>query len=118
MTSADSDKQTSDPKFQIGDEVHVMGVINVTERVVGLMYDPKTQRPGESGYRYRVTGSPAYFYESDLATPEEIQARLEDEGDDELDYPEYEYDGDTGCAFINGEWRIVSQTQWERWQRQ
>lgn len=103
------------PKFQIGDEVHVMGVVNLTERVVDLMYDPKTpQRPGESGYRYKTTGSPAYFYESELETPEEIKARLT--SDDEKE-PEYIYDGDTGTAFINGFWRVVSQTQWERWQR-
>jgi hypothetical protein len=93
-----------------------MGVVNLTERVVDLMYDPKTQRPGESGYRYKVTGgSPVYFYESDLETPEEVKARRP--SDDEKE-PEYIYDGDTGTAFINGQWRIVSQTQWERWQRQ
>lgn len=58
-----------EPKFQIGNEVHVMGVVNLTERVIDLMYAPRTQRPGESGYRYKVTGgSPVYFYESDLET--------------------------------------------------
>ena len=116
MTSAGSDKQTSDPKFQIGDEVHLMGVVTLTERVVAIKYDPKPYRPGWSGYRYKVTGgSPVYFHESELETPEEVKARLTP--DDEKE-PEYEYDGDTGCARIDGKWRIVSQTQWERWQRQ
>jgi len=92
MTSADSDQQTSDPKFQIGDEVHVMGVVNLTERVVELKYEPKPYRPGWSGYRYKVTGgSPVYFHESELETPLEVKARLTP--DDEKE-PEYEYDGD------------------------
>jgi uncharacterized membrane protein (UPF0182 family) len=44
------------------------------------------------------------------------EEETEYEYDDEEE-PEYEYDGDTGCAFINGEWRVVSSSQWERWQR-
>lgn len=36
---------------------------------------------------------------------------------DDKKEPEYIYDGDTGTAFVNGFWRVVSQTQWERWQR-
>lgn len=115
MTSADSDKQTRAPKFQIGNEVHVMGVVNLTERVIAIRYEPKPYRLGWSGYRYKVTGgSPVYFHESELETPEEVKARLT--SDDEKE-PEYIYDGDTGTAFINGKWRVVSQTQWERWQR-
>ena len=115
MTSADSDKQTRAPKFQIGDEVHVMGVVNLTETVVDLKYEPKPYRPGWSGYRYKVTGSPVYFHESELEMPEEVKARLT--SDDEKE-PEYIYDGDTGTAFIDGKWRVVDSMQWERWQRQ
>ena len=116
MTSADSDKQMSDPKFQIGDEVHVMGVVNLTEKIIAIKYHPLPYRPGWSGYRYKVTGgSPVYFHESELETKKEVKARLT--SDDEKE-PEYIYDGDTGTAFINGKWRVVSSTQWERWQRQ
>lgn len=32
------------------------------------------------------------------------------------DDDEYVYDGDTGKAFINGEWVVVSSTEWERFQ--
>lgn len=103
------------PKFQIDDEVHVMGVVNLTVRIIDLKFDPKPDRPGWSGYRYKVTGgSPVYFHESELETPEEVKARLASDDEEES---EYIYDGDTGTAFIDGEWRVVSQTQWERWQR-
>lgn len=103
---------TMKPKFTLGEEVHVMGVINVSSWVADRIYDPHCRREGESGYRYKVDGSPVWFYESQLETPDEIKARIADPEDDE---PEYQYDGDTGKAFINGHWQVVSSLTWERY---
>lgn len=98
----------------LGDEVHVMGVVNLTERVIAIRYEPKPYRPSWSGYRYKVTGNSfVYFHESELETREEVKARRSCDSEEEL-----EYDGDTGKAFIDGEWRVVDSGQWERWQRQ
>lgn len=36
--------------------------------------------------------------------------------DDDFDDPSnFDYDGDTGQAFIDGRWVVISPLQWERW---
>ncbi|MBD2360030.1 hypothetical protein H6G36_02250 [Anabaena minutissima FACHB-250] len=41
--------------------------------------------------------------------------------EDDPDYDEcdddFDYDGDTGRAFINGQWQVISPRTWEGWHR-
>jgi hypothetical protein len=103
-----------EPKFAIGQEVYVAPTVNRIVKIVDRVYDPDSIREGESGYRYRVEGSPAWFPESWLETKEELDERLREDAEDD-DEESYEYDGDSGCAFIRGEWRVVDSRAWERW---
>lgn len=103
-----------EPKFKFNDEVHVMGIVNRTARIADRIFDPETRRPKESGYRYKVHDSPAWFYEHQLESPEEMRIRLAEVDEDP---PAYEYDADSGCAFIRGQWVVVCPSQAERFRR-
>lgn len=39
-----------------------------------------------------------------------------DDEDEDEDLGDYEYDGDTGRAFVNGQWQVVDSSQWDRFQ--
>ncbi len=98
-----------EPRFKIGDDVHLMGVVNLTNKIVDRIFDSVG-----GGYRYQVFGSPAWFYESQLESLDEVSFRLFDQEED--DEP-YDYDGDTGRLLVDGHWVVASSRQWERFQR-
>ena len=100
-----------EPKFKYGDEVHVMGIVNRTSKIADRVHEPENRRSNESGYRYKVADSRAWFYEHQLESPLEVEARLAELDDDP---PAYEYDADSGCAFIRGQWVVVCPSQAER----
>ena len=106
----------NEPKFSIGQSVYVMPTVNRTVQVVDRYWE-EDLKP-EPSYQYKISGSPAWFPESQLKTYEEMEEFLETEYDVESEdnwlYEPLEYDGDTGRAFINGKWIVLDSRRWGR----
>ncbi len=97
-----------EPKYTIGQTVYVLPTVNRTTQVSDRVWDANLKP--EPSYRYKVASSPAWFPERQLRTEEEMPEDLESAAPDD----NWEYDGDTGRALIDGRWVVISPRQWER----
>jgi hypothetical protein len=121
------------PKFEIGQTVHGSGAVNIIYDVIDRRWDAEPKRRSfdmagaEPSFQYLLgngrfiedglklkDATSGWIDECHLFSLEEMREQLQRDRDDEFDDSEYEYDGDTGKAFINGQWIVVNQQQQDR----
>lgn len=103
------------PKFAIGQSVYAFSSLFTVRSVLDRYWDDH-----EQVWRYRIDKHVRWISEELLKTEEEMQEVLGDaaiEDDEDEDFTDYEYDGDTGRALINGQWRVMDSDQWDRFQK-
>lgn len=102
------------PKFAIGESLYLSLSLHTAHLVKDRYWDFD-----RDSWRYKLGPHPTWFLEATLRSELEVQEILAEEpvaSDEDEDLGDYEYDGDTGRALVNGQWHVVNSEQWNRFQ--